>query len=109
MGVYWMPVNLTKKEYINPRQLGSGLSLREQLGTHPGTAAALLSLLSGRWRGDKIAMISDDERGGETYDKVRGSYRDVSAEARADLAESIGGRWEPTQSDGFRWNPFRGR
>lgn len=80
MGQYWIPVNVTKREYINPHQLGCGLKLREQIGTHPGTAAALLALLAaereprgggdfteealafeivGRWAGDYVAIVGD--------------------------------------------------
>ncbi len=46
MGQYWIPVNLDKHEYIHPHKLGSGLKLGEQIGTHPGTAAALVALLA---------------------------------------------------------------
>ena len=44
MGQYWHPVNLDKKEFINPSDLGSGLKLWEQLAAHPGTGAALVVL-----------------------------------------------------------------
>ena len=44
MGQYWMPVNLTKKEFIRPHKLGTGLKLWEQLANSPGTGAALLIL-----------------------------------------------------------------
>jgi len=37
MGQYWKPVNLTKREFINPHFLGAGLKLGEQVGTYPGT------------------------------------------------------------------------
>jgi len=44
MGQYWKPVNLDKREYVNPHRLGSGLKLWEQLASHPGTGAALIIL-----------------------------------------------------------------
>ena len=44
MGQYWKPVNLDKREYINPHKLGVGLKLCEQVCSHPGTGAALLIL-----------------------------------------------------------------
>jgi hypothetical protein len=44
MGQYWKVVNLTKKEYITPHKLGTGLKLWEQLANHPGTGAALIIL-----------------------------------------------------------------
>jgi len=77
MGQYHKIVNLDRREYINPHRLGCGLKQVEQLGTHPGTGAALLLLLAsastgdgggdfdqhqdvlGRWRGDRIAMVGD--------------------------------------------------
>lgn len=44
MGQYWYPVNLNKKEFVNPHKLASGLKLWEQLAAHPGTGAALVVL-----------------------------------------------------------------
>lgn len=44
MGQYWKPVNLTKREFINPPFLGAGMKLGEQVETYPGTGAALLIL-----------------------------------------------------------------
>lgn len=44
MGQYWKPVNLDKKEYVDPHKLGAGLKLWEQLVSHPGTSAALVIL-----------------------------------------------------------------
>lgn len=44
MGQYWKLVNLDKKEYVHPHNLGTGLKLWEQLANHPGTGAALVVL-----------------------------------------------------------------
>ena len=44
MGQYWYVCNLSKKEYIHPHKLGTGLKLWEQLANHPGTGAALIVL-----------------------------------------------------------------
>lgn len=44
MGQYWIPVNLDKKEFVDPHRLGAGLKLWEQLAAHPGTGAALVVL-----------------------------------------------------------------
>lgn len=44
MGQYWYPVNLTKREFVNPHKLATGLKLWEQLANHPGTGAALIVL-----------------------------------------------------------------
>lgn len=81
MGQYWYPVNLTKKEFIHPHKLGSGLKLWEQLANAPGVGAALIILTAamperrgggdldndgeiarrtiGRWAGDQIAIVGD--------------------------------------------------
>jgi len=40
MGQYWKPVNLDKREYVDPHKLDVGLKLWEQLASHPGTGAA---------------------------------------------------------------------
>lgn len=76
MGQYWIPVNLDKREYINPHALGSGLKLWEQLVNNPGVGAALIILqanmvekrgggdlmahdVTGRWAGDRVALFGD--------------------------------------------------
>jgi len=81
MGQYWIPVNLDKKEFINPHKLGSGLKLREQVGSFPATGTALLILCAampesrgggdmsietdlhkrtiGRWAGCRVALVGD--------------------------------------------------
>lgn len=87
MGQYWIPVNLDKKEYLDPHKLGTGLKLWEQVANHPGTGTALLILCAaqpvmrgggdlsldtgrekydelaasiiGRWAGDRIALVGD--------------------------------------------------
>ena len=75
MGQYHYVVNLTKKQYLHPHQLGDGLKLWEQLNSEGGTMAALLILLAcsngrgggdiephplvGAWAGDQIAVVGD--------------------------------------------------
>jgi hypothetical protein len=44
MGQYWKPVNLDKREFIDPHKLGSGLKLWEQLANDPGVGTALIIL-----------------------------------------------------------------
>ena len=75
MGQYWKPVNLTKREFINPHKLGTGIKLLE-LASSPDLAAALVILLAampvrrgggdfqsnpfiGRWAGDKVVFVGD--------------------------------------------------
>jgi hypothetical protein len=75
MGQYWIPVNLTKKQFIDPHKLGSGLKLWEQLANE-GVGRALVILLAampeqrgggdlepdpviGSWAGSRIAIVGD--------------------------------------------------
>lgn len=44
MGQYWRPVNLDKKECLDPHALGCGLKLCEQLANSPGVGSALIIL-----------------------------------------------------------------
>lgn len=83
MGQYHIPVNLDKKEFIDPHQLGVGLKQWEQFASQGGTCAALFALLCvsnhrgggdlqgeeydptddegvlGRWAGDRLAVVGD--------------------------------------------------
>lgn len=79
MGQYWKPVNLDKREFLNPHDLGAGLKLWEQLA-NPGVGQALVVLLAvmpgprgggdfepgndpdgmiGRWAGDRVVLVGD--------------------------------------------------
>lgn len=77
MGQYHIPVNLDKREFIDPHTLGNGLKLWEQGASQFGVTAALHALLAvsngrgggdyvdgheefiGRWGGDRIAIVGD--------------------------------------------------
>jgi len=129
MGQYWIPVNLDKKEYIEPHDLGCGLKLWEQLASRPGTGTALVLLCAampemrgggdldleeiedkayqeiaartiGRWAGDRIAFVGDYA---EDYD-LSPEYRAESIYARcgdrmSDLNEAQ--RNDPERFNGF--------
>jgi len=75
MGQYWKPVNLTKREFINPHKLKTGLKMVEQAFS-ADIAAAMVILLSvmpqrrgggdmqnnpfiGRWAGDMVVFTGD--------------------------------------------------
>lgn len=107
MGQYWIPVNLDKKEFIDPHKLASGLKLWEQLANHPGTGAALIMLCAamperrgggdfkpdrviGRWAGDRIALVGDyaedsdlapEHRASTLYDRCRPETEKATADA----------------------------
>ena len=50
MGQYWIPVNLDKKEFIEPHKLASGLKLWEQMANFPGTTLRFADLDGGLLR-----------------------------------------------------------
>jgi len=117
MGQYWLPVNLTKREYFDPRRLGAGLKLCEQVGSHPGTGPALVILCAampvsrgggdlkphpaiGRWAGDRIALVGDYAEDSDLpaefevssiYQKCRGGeWTDVTAMVVEVLERELG-------------------
>jgi hypothetical protein len=76
MDQYHILVNLTKRQYVHPHQIGNGLKLHEQVGWKYSTSTALVMLLAasngpgdgdfqsqhplvGSWAGDRIAFIGD--------------------------------------------------
>ncbi|WP_024516994.1 hypothetical protein [Bradyrhizobium sp. Tv2a-2] len=79
MGQYHKTVNLTKREFLMPHDLGNGLKLWEQLNGGPGGIQDALTILLavsngrgggdfgendpddivGRWGGDRVAIIGD--------------------------------------------------
>jgi hypothetical protein len=82
MGQYWKPVNIDKREFIHPHQLGDGLKLREFLGSTTTTALGVLlaamperrgggdlpdhdGTVVGRWAGDRIAIVGDYAEAGD--------------------------------------------
>ena len=91
MGQYHYLVNLTKKQFVHPHQIGNGLKLREQVGWPYSTSTALVMLLAasngrgggdfgehrlvGSWAGDKVAFIGDyaeeNDLRGAGYDAPR--------------------------------------
>lgn len=107
MGQYHKPVNLDKKQYINPHKLGNGLKMLE-FGQGGLTVTALTVLLAcshnrgggdlhtenpiaGSWAGDRIAIIGDYTEEGDIpginakdiADRVWGDtdeYTDISDE-----------------------------
>jgi hypothetical protein len=76
MGQYHIPVNIDKREYLNPHKFGNGMKMLEW-GTGGGTVAGLTVLLAcshnrgggdlhgdigdigGRWAGDRIIVLGD--------------------------------------------------
>ena len=56
MGEYWKPVNLTKKQFIHPHNVGNGLKLAEWWGYD----SAVTRLMKKRWDdADDVRAVSD--------------------------------------------------
>lgn len=105
MGQYWKVFNLDKKECLHPHRFDDGLKFCEFTRSEGGTMSALAVLLAapesmghgggddkrsemtGRWAGDRIAIIgdyNDDERWDGAYEKTfdqdgkKAEYLDIS-------------------------------
>lgn len=81
MGQYHYIVNLTKKQFIHPHRIGSGLKILEQIGWEASPSTALFLLLAssngrgggdaahhplvGHWAGDRIAVVGDYSEAGD--------------------------------------------
>lgn len=65
MGQYHTPINLTKREYLNPHDLGNGTKLMEFGASGFSTMFALGYLLENDWKGDVITIAGDYEEDGD--------------------------------------------
>jgi len=119
MGQYWLPVDLSKREFIDPCKLDAGLKLREQAGSWPGTGTALVVLCAampvsrgggdlrphpavGRWAGDRVALVGDyaedsdlpaEFQASSIYKKCRsGEWTDVTEMVLEVLEREFGSR-----------------
>ena len=128
MSQYHFVFNLDKHEFINPHELGDGLTLREFGMWSGGTMTALAVLLAvsdgrgngdfdledplvGSWGGDRIAIVGDmalpgdlppEDMAGDIYHGCReGGWHDLSSDMRR-LVELIG-RHRFVREDGRAW------
>lgn len=95
MGQYWLPINLDKREYINPHRLGVGLKLWEQLANHPGTGAALIILLAAERepRGGGDLDIDENWHGPERTFPENNTSPGPMPEDYPEVARRTIGRW----------------
>jgi len=88
MGQYWYPIDLDKREFVNPHKLGCGLKLWEQIASHPGTGVALLILCAAmpeqRGGGD---LDLEDEQG------FIGDLKKAAGISYSEIAKRTIGRW----------------
>lgn len=91
MGEYFKPMNLDKKEFIDPHSLGSGAKKWEQAAADaPSVGSALIYLLADRWYGDRIVLESDYNSEGHYFDK---SFTDISGIVAEWLEDAFDGKF----------------
>jgi|688.fasta_scaffold119457_4 hypothetical protein len=95
MGQYFIPVNLDKKEYIDPHTLGTGLKLWEQLANWPGTGAALVVLCAAERgaRGGGDFDMEDNWHGPERQFPRDNMQPGPMPETYQTIAQRTIGRW----------------
>ena len=59
MGVYYLIVNVDKKELLSPHDFDSGAKMAEWCYQGQSVVLALKNLLEGRWKGDRVYAVSD--------------------------------------------------
>lgn len=95
MGVYFIAVNHTKKELVDPHKLGCGAKLWEQFGETRSLSGALTMLLvrystgplTTNWACDRVELVSDLWE--DDYESYRAEYTDISAQVLDALDEYI--------------------
>jgi len=85
MGQYFIPVNVTKREYIHAHAFGDGLKMGEWYPGNSRTHEALKALQTSRWKGDEIVIAGDYDHE-EIYRQAREEFSDVSEQAKALLS-----------------------
>jgi hypothetical protein len=95
MGQYWYPVNLDKKEFIHPHELGSGIKLWEQLANHPSTGAALIILCAAmpQARGGGDFDLEENWHGPERTFPERNTTPAPMPKDYQETAAAMIGRW----------------
>jgi hypothetical protein len=111
MGQYHYIVNITKRQFIHPHKIGSGLKLIEQIGWEASPSTALFFLLAcsngrgggdvaehplvGSWSGDQIAVVGDystsSDIPGHDANQI---YRAISGDGDRLLDMAHGKEWE---------------
>jgi len=94
MGQYFLIVNETKKEYINPMNLGGGLKLWEltanrevrilpfllrQSSSSGGGDIKKHYKYAGRWAGDRIVVVGDYDKS-KLYERASKRFKEISKE-----------------------------
>jgi hypothetical protein len=113
MGQYFIIVNLDKKEWIKPHDLGAGAKLWEfSANRMPMAALALLLRKSsesgggdiekdyksaGRWAGDRVVVVGDYDES-KLYDIAQKKYKNITTQLRMDYNSFVGEKELKVQS-----------
>ena len=108
MGQYHYLINLDKKQFVHPHEIGNGLKLHEQVGWQYSTATVLVMLLAassrdggrgggdfhakhplvGSWAGDRVAFVGDyaeaEDIPGSDAPRI---YEECTGSAKADQSK----------------------
>lgn len=88
MGVYYIYVNHTKKEWLCGWCLGKAQKFCE-MAANPHVTGPLAAMLRDRWYGDQVAMVPDTTD--EHYELER-AYTNVSPQAAEEWNREIAGK-----------------
>jgi hypothetical protein len=104
MGQYFMAVNVTKKEYVRPWDIGGGAKLWEWCVNH--TAGIFPYLLrksneggggdirlenpqfAGRWAGDEVYLVGDYDES-DLYKIAQSEYHNISRELATEYNQFV--------------------
>src|SRR6266404_2738552 len=89
MGIEYIIVNLEKKEFLDFDRLGFGTkigamtsepiaSFMSWLLINPEGYGADVPAMLGRWAGDRIEIVGDEEEGYERQERARRDFRDIT-------------------------------
>jgi len=98
MGIEYIIVNLEKKEFLDFDRLGFGTkigamtsepiaSFMSWLLINPEGYGADVPAMLGRWAGDRIEIVGDEEEGYERQERSRRDFKDITVEAIKGFAE----------------------
>jgi hypothetical protein len=130
MGQYHKPVNLDKREFLDPHALGDGLKLYEQAASREGVCAAVCMLLAasngrgggdfpdapgviGRWVGDRVVWVGDYAEPGDVpgfnAPAIYAACRDVPTDGWTDITPLVARALERTFQFTFAGEGWRHR
>jgi hypothetical protein len=81
MGTYYIAINQSKREWLDPSQVGHGNE--KYAGVTRGPFAMLLGfMMATEWKGDAVAVVADEHPSdGDQWFDARRQFRDVTRAA----------------------------